>query len=240
MSSRVSAVLVQNSASAALLLFALLSISNPLAAAQGQSRKRGSDVKKQLPSLQTNLRDGMDEIARIYETPMLVVLQADHAELRLPASKMTLREVLDSAVSQNPGYRWEETANSVIYFYQTAVQMDPLNFLNWKLKWFPIFGSVLQVERLLRSSIQNVRYHATHEGGANSVAGADEEWEKHSLPRVEMANVTPTEVILKTMDMDGEFYSIIQFPGPGALKDSDLNDAFASWRWVSFDKAPKS
>lgn len=228
-----------HSAVVILLLMGLLLNAAPPAAAQSKVSESVLDVQKPMPSIQTNLHDAMTEIARIYETPMLIVLKADHAVLDLPAGKMTLRDVLDSAVRQNPRYRWEEVTPSVIYFRDAALEKDPLYFLAWKLKWFPIFGNVSQVDHLLRPYIQNVRYHATQAGGANSaIDEKDPQWKKHSLPRVEMTDVTPVDVVVKTMEMDRRFCTIIEFPGPGPLKDSDLDAAFISWRWIPFETNP--
>lgn len=209
----------------------------PFSLAQKESADSLLETVRHLPPIEDDLHNGMEHVARIFRAPMLVVLKGDNATLTINEGSTTLRQVLDSAVHQNAGYIWEAN-NGVIYFHELTLQKAPLNFLNWKLKRFTIFDNAALVNLSLRAHIQNVRYHASAEGGA--ITGVmDAELEKHSLPSSTLTDVTPADVVLKTLSMDRQFYSIIQFPGPGPLKDSDLDAAFISWRWVPFQTSPK-
>jgi Bacterial Ig-like domain (group 2) len=190
------------------------------------------DRVKEVPPIRAGLREGMEEVAQLYRAPMLIVLKGDRGSLKLPAGRTTLRHALELAVGQNRGYSWE-VRDEVIVFRHGGLGRDPENFLNWKLGAFTISRDVADVDLVLGAHIQNMRYHVAGRGGVVT-ALRDSDLAKHALPTLTLHDVTVANVVLTVLKMDRGFYSIIEFPGPGPLKDSDLDKAFASWRWVAF------
>jgi len=213
----------------AILLWLWLSFTSP---PQLVAQETQLDLLTSIPQIHENLPGAMAIIAQTYRTPMLVVTRDDHAALAVDAGKMALRQVLDLAVRQNPGYSWKER-NGVILFQQIELSHDPRFFLNWKLATFTIFGDVAEVQSSLAAHIQKLRYHIESKGGVTTGI-RDAQLVKHRLTTITLQDSTVSEIVLRTLQMDHSFYSIIEFPSRNPLRDTDLDAAFVSWKWMPF------
>jgi hypothetical protein len=168
------------------------------------------DAPQPVASASIRLTDFVGFIGNTFKVPLLVETTSPVPDLTIPAGTFSARQLLDLAVRQLPGYKWE-VENDVAHLYRTALVGWRGNLLNTRIHrfYFPkdMGDFVLQFPNCIHSTIQG--YDCL--GGAITgivPPGLD----KEPLPYLEsLKDVTARTILLRALQANGHFYVLIAY-----------------------------
>lgn len=172
-------------------------------------------------------------VAHRYKLPMSIVIAAPVEPVTLPAGPHTGREALRLIGAAGRGYSWARVDSS-IWFVSPKLELDPQNFLSWRLPWVDLFGTVGRFIGYLQATVAAAP--TVPHGLALSSTGPLELTDR--LPSTTLRNTSARAVLRLIMQRSPKFSSLIVFPRARHLTRADALAALSGWRWVALEAEP--
>jgi hypothetical protein len=184
------------------------------------------DAPLKVGSASVKLSDFVGFIATIFKVPLLVETTSPVPDVTIPAGTFSARQLLDIAVHQMRGYKWQ-SESGVAHIFQPELASAIGNLLNVKVDryYFPqtLADFDLEFRACIHTSLQGL-------GCLTSpITGVIPAWLSHErLPYLEpFRNVTARTILLKALAANGHFYVLIAFEGRHPKRTSDF--PFLNW-----------
>ena len=184
------------------------------------------ELPQRVASASLNIAEFAQFIATSFKVPLLVETPAPVPDLKIYQGTYSARSLLDAAIGQLRGFKWEDVAG-VAHVYEQHLVGSSGNLLNVRVQQFAFPATVGEFMYVFRPCVYSIIQGYNCTGGA--YAGFQlPQLSRGTLPLgQEFKNKSARDILLTALRTNGRFYVLIAFDGTEPQLSSEY--AFKNW-----------